>query len=146
MDTLSAKIEDYLNNLHVVRQLSVHTIKAYRADLKILCESAQVEKCTIDQINHALIRRWTATLHAKGLSARSIARVLSAWRGFYDWLLLESKGQLGLRSNPVADIKAPKRSKLLPKALSVEQALALIEFAAKDAAENEDWELSRDHA
>ncbi len=146
MDTLSAKIEAYLNNLHVVRQLSVHTIKAYRADLKILCESAQVEKCAIDQINHALIRRWTATLHAKGLSARSIARVLSAWRGFYDWLLLESKGQSRLGSNPVSDIKAPKRSKLLPKALSVEQALALIEFAAKEATENDNWELSRDYA
>ncbi|MFM7049501.1 MAG: tyrosine recombinase XerC, partial [Polynucleobacter sp.] len=135
MDTLSAKIEAYLNNLHVVRQLSAHTIKAYRADLKILSENAQAEKCAIDQINHVRIRRWTATLHAKGLSARSIARVLSAWRGFYDWLLVESKDQLGLGSNPAADIKAPKRSKLLPKALSVEQALALIEFAAKEATE-----------
>ena len=146
MDTLSAKIEAYLNNLHVVRQLSAHTIKAYRADLKILSENAQAEKCAIDQINHIRIRRWTATLHAKGLSARSIARVLSAWRGFYDWLLLESKDQLGLGSNPVADIKAPKRSKLLPKALSVEQALALIEFAAKEATEKDEWELNRDHA
>jgi len=146
VNALSAKIEAYLNNLHVVRQLSAHTIKAYRADLNILRESAQAESCAIEQINSALIRRWAATLHAKGLSARSIARVLSAWRGFYDWLLLESKGQLGLGSNPVADIKAPKRSKLLPKALSVEQALALIEFAAKEAAENEEWELIRDHA
>ena len=146
MDALSAKIGAYLDNLHVVRQLSAHTIKAYRADLKILSESAKAENCRIEQINPALIRRWTATLHAKGLSARSIARVLSAWRGFYHWLLLDSKDSLNLGSNPVADIKAPKRSKLLPKALSVEQALALIEFAAKEAAKNQEWELGRDHA
>jgi len=146
VNALSAKIEAYLKALHVVRQLSAHTIKAYRADLKILSENAQAENCAIDQISHAHIRRWTAALHAKGLSARSIARVLSAWRGFYDWLLLESKDQLRLGSNPVADMKAPKRSKLLPKALSVEQALALIECAAKEAAEKGEWELDRDHA
>lgn len=143
---LSIKIEAYLDELYVVRQLSAHTIKAYRADLQILLENARTDKCSIHQINNALIRRWTASLHAKGLSARSIARVLSAWRGFYDWLLIENKDKLALGSNPVADVKAPKRNKLLPKALSVEQALALVEYAAKEAAEKNHWELYRDHA
>lgn len=142
----SAEIEAYLHELHVVRQLSLHTIKAYRADLQTLFDHVEAERCALTEVSNALIRRWMAELHAQGLSARSIARTLSAWRGFYDWLLLENKSQSRLASNPVSDVKAPKRGKLLPKALSVEQALALVEHASKEVVNAQDWELYRDHA
>jgi integrase/recombinase XerC len=142
----SPEIEGYLHELHVLRQLSPHTLKAYQSDLMILLENTQVAKITVHQVCNALIRHWIAGLHAKGLSARTIARVLSAWRGFYDWLLLEGKAKSSLGLNPVADVKAPKRTKLLPKALSVEQAIALVEHAAQEASAKKTWEFYRDHA
>lgn len=149
MSTSFPEIEAYLHDLHVVRQLSAHTLKAYRIDLLTLEENILGESLDLNRVSNQLIRRWSAALHAKGKSPRTIARTLSVWRGFYDWLALEG-GARGSRSsldtNPVADVKAPKRSKLLPKALSVEQAIALVEHAAKDAKDKKDWQSLRDHA
>jgi len=143
------EVEAYLHELHVVRQLSTYTLKAYRTDLSLLQENAKEEGLSLDKVSNALIRRWAAALHAKGKSPRTIARTLSGWRGFYAWLALEGKehqSNAGLSVNPVADVKAPRRNKLLPKALSVEQAISLVEFAAKEAKEKKDWESYRDYA
>lgn len=132
-----------------MRQLSPHTLKAYRTDLLVLQENARAEGLTLSKVSNALIRRWAASLHAKGRSPRTIARKLSAWRSFYAWLALEGEAQKShsvLSVNPVSDVKAPKRNKLLPKALSVEQAIALVKHAAKEAKEKKDWESYRDYA
>ena len=134
-------IQEYLRELHVLRQLSAHTLKAYQRDLLELEQFAQAEKVDLKKVMNAQIRRWAARLHAQGKSARTIARALSAWRGWYNWM---SKKKLQV--NPVDDVKAPKRQKSLPKALSVEQALALIAFAAKEAAPKDAWEALRDLA
>jgi integrase/recombinase XerC len=56
------------------------------------------------------------------------------------------KVSLQLAANPVDDVKAPKRLKSLPKALSVEQALALVNQAVKEADEKKDLESIRDAA
>ena len=132
-----------------MRQLSANTLKAYRTDLLVLQENARAEQVSLRKVSNALVRRWAATLHAKGRSPRTIARTLSAWRGFYAWLALEHtalKAKVELTVNPVDDVKAPRRNKLLPKALSVEQAVALIEYAAKEVIEKKDWESLRDYA
>jgi integrase/recombinase XerC len=84
-------------------------------------------------------------LHSKGKSPRTIARTLSAWRGWYDWLS-QKQEQPTLKANPVDDVKAPKRSLSLPKALSVEQALALINQAIVEAKANPSLETVRDAA
>jgi integrase/recombinase XerC len=84
-------------------------------------------------------------LHSKGKSPRTIARALSAWRGWYDWLS-QKQDQSTLKANPVDDVKAPKRTRALPKALSVEQALALINQAIVEAKANPGLETVRDAA
>lgn len=112
-------IKAYLETLAAQRKLSGHTVSNYRRDLERLHQMADgipLEKLTYHQIRH-----FTSRLHAEGLSPRSIARKLSAWRGFYQWLA----EQTGLASNPVKTIKAPRRKKTLPKALSVEDAVQL---------------------
>jgi integrase/recombinase XerC len=62
--------------------------------------------------------------HAEGLSARSIARKLSCWRGYYRWLA----DQVILAANPVDGIKAPKKAKSLPKALGADDAVRLVSY------------------
>src|SRR5207247_10061488 len=65
----------------------------------------------------------------KGLSPRTLALILSAWRGWFRWLARHR----GFRANPVLGIRAPKAARPLPKALSVEATQRLLD-AQKDVA------------
>ncbi len=147
-------MQEYLHELHVLRQLSKHTLKAYGMDLSDLQGFAAEDSVDLLKVSNAHVRRWAGRLHSKEKSSRSIARALSAWRGWYDWITEKDarrdvrvgKVASNLIANPVDDVKAPKRLKSLPKALSVEQALALVNQAVKEAEEKKDLESIRDAA
>jgi integrase/recombinase XerC len=83
-----------------------------------------------ENVTHFHIRKFAAQLHSQGLNPRSIARKLSAWRGFFNWL----SEQMPLAANPVDGVKAPKRTKPLPKALSADDAVRLV----SEKADNEE--------
>ena len=117
-----ADVSSYLDSLQHQRMLSPHTITNYARDLQellALCHAVPIE---LRAVKHIQIRKFAAQLHARGLNARSIARKLSAWRGFYDWL----SEQGNLPSNPVDGVKAPKKAKPLPKALAADDAVHLV--------------------
>ena len=129
-------VDDYLAELAEQRRQSPHTISNYRRDLTRLRELAGEIRLADLQVHQ--IRRFVAQLHARGLSGRSLARLLSAWRGFFGWL-----GQRNLMAaNPCDGVRPPKSPRLLPNALSVDEAAALLEsegddepaLAARDAA------------
>jgi len=121
MDDGADWAQRYLGELLTQRQLSAHTIAAYRRDL---AELAQLAGHTDwPRLNHADMRRFAARLHASGQNPRSIARKLSSWRGFYGWLSLHT----ALPANPVDGVRAPRRAKSLPKALAVDDAVQLLE-------------------
>lgn len=141
MDQMLA--QEYLRELHVVRQVSPHTINAYEKDLKILFEKLQESHTEISKLTSDQVRSWVGRLHSQGLAPRSIARTLSAWRGFYLWLANQKKL---IAHNPLDDIKAPKRLKPLPKALSVEGAINLVESAAKKDIQEDDFLRVRNKA
>jgi len=111
----------YLGELATQRQLSAHTIAAYRRDLAELATLAGHDDWP--SLTHADMRRFAARLHAGGQEARTIARKLSGWRGFYQWL----SRQIALPANPVEGVRAPRRPKTLPKALAVDAAVQLLE-------------------
>jgi integrase/recombinase XerC len=111
----------YLGELATQRQLSKHTIAAYRRDLAELAQLAGHHDWPA--LTHFDIRRFAAKLHAGGQEPRTIARKLSGWRGFYNWLAR----QVALPANPVEGVRAPRRPRSLPKALSVDAAVQLVE-------------------
>lgn len=119
-----AYLDGYLDNLISQRQLSPLTVTSYRRDLlELIALATAIDgSASVSAINHFQVRKFAAQLHAKGLNARSIARKLSAWRGFFNWLSEQS----AVTSNPVDGIKAPKRNKPLPKALAVDDAVRLV--------------------
>lgn len=125
-------VENYLIFLRTQRKFSPNTIAAYRHDLTDLSAFADTaEQSTelaadLTAITHFQIRQFASQLHAKGISPRSIARKLSAWRGFFAWL----SQQTLIAANPVEGIKAPKRARPLPKALSQDDALRLVSAEA----------------
>ena len=78
--------EEYLRELHVLRQVSKHTIAAYKKDIDYLLSRLQEVGLKFSDLSSDQVRNWVAKLHAEGHAPRSIARTLSAWRGFYLWL------------------------------------------------------------
>jgi integrase/recombinase XerC len=135
--------QEYLRELHVVRQVSQHTIAAYTKDLDYLLARLDEQKLELAEVTSDQVRSWVVKLHSQGQASRSIARMLSAWRGFYLWLA----NQKGLvNKSPLSDIKAPKRNKPLPKALSVEQAINLVESANNESVQADVFLRARDRA
>jgi integrase/recombinase XerC len=135
--------QEYLRELHVVRQVSQHTIAAYTKDLDYLLARLDEQGLELADVSSDQVRSWVVKLHSQGQASRSIARMLSAWRGFYLWL----GNQKGLvNKSPLSDIKAPKRNKPLPKALSVEQAISLVESANKESIQADVFLRARDRA
>jgi integrase/recombinase XerC len=113
-------VHAYIEQLRTQRKLSPHTLDAYRRDLAELAAlSGDTAWAALAQAD---LRRYAARLHGKELAPRSIARKLSSWRGFFDWLA----GQTALAANPAQGVRAPKRAKSLPKALSVDDAVRLV--------------------
>lgn len=119
-----AHIAGYLDSLEKQRKLSPHTVKNYGRDLAELEKLVQALPGSplFAALTHFHIRKFAAQLHAKDLNPRSIARKLSAWRGFFEWLAEHDT----LAANPVEGVKAPKRAKPLPKALSADDAVRVV--------------------
>ncbi len=118
--SLETYLQGYLAWLRFEKRYSELTAQSYARDLKYLFELADDKPLNTLSSQH--IRRFIATLHGKGLSGRSLARLLSAWRGFFSYLIRDC----GYLANPCIGIRAPKSAKALPQALSVEQAVHLM--------------------
>lgn len=122
-----ALVARYLEHLEKQRKLSLHTVRNYGRDLHDLLAFAdnipgQPELAAVTQFH---IRKLAGQLHAQGLNPRSIARKLSACRGLFDWLAHNES----IAANPVDGVKAPKRDKPLPKALSADDAVRVVSEA-----------------
>ncbi|MGC4061872.1 MAG: tyrosine recombinase XerC [Aquabacterium sp.] len=149
-----ALLQRHLTHLRVQRMLAERTLAMYGDAFKRLQALCAQHKLAFADVRPHHVRGWTARLHAQGLGSRSIAITLSAWRGFYKWLGKESLAPL----NPVDGIKPPKAAKPLPKALSMEHAVALAAYQPGDTdaaasaaastrrANEAPWLRARDHA
>lgn len=134
-------ISRHLVHLEVERRLAPRTLAMYGEAFERLRAFTEKHPVALREVQVHHVRRWAAQLHAQGLAPRSIAIVLSAWRGLYRWL-----GRDGLVPlNPVDGVRAPKAAKPLPKALAVDQAMALADHHP-DATDEGDPRLeARDH-
>lgn len=122
-------IAGYFTGLAVERQLSLHTLKAYRRDILKLTDFCDEKGLMLwHGLNSRVVRQFSASLHARGLNAKSIQRTLSAGRGLCQFLIRQSI----LNTNPFDHVRAPKAEKRLPKTLSVDQITALLEINPKD--------------
>ena len=127
-------LPEYLQFLQFERGLSPLTRENYARDIKQLIQLA--DATALNELQNIQIRRFIATLHSKGLGGKSLARMLSSWRGFFDFLVNRHK----FEANPVIGLRAPKSPKTLPQALSIEQATKLVDIS------DDDFLSVRDHA
>ena len=116
-------LTEYLEFLNFERGLSPLTRENYARDITQLIKLA--DSSALNSLQNIHIRRFIASLHSKGLGGKSIARMLSSWRGFFEFLV----NRKGFSSNPVIGLRAPKSAKTLPQALSIEQAVKLVDIS-----------------
>lgn len=108
---------------HLAAHASPRTRAAYLRDLAQL--RGIVGDLPWTQVDALALRRALATLHARGLCGKSLARMLSGWRAFFRYL---ADTQPGYSSDPCSGLKAPKSPKHLPNALSPDEAAKLMEI------------------
>jgi integrase/recombinase XerC len=147
--TLAASAQDaaliarYLDHVRVDKRLAARTVALYRLDLDKLARFAAQAGVTLAQVQNAHVRNWAAQMHAKGRTGRGIALILSGWRGFYAWLGRGGEGLERIAANPVQGVRAPRQPRPLPKALEVDEAVYLADYAAAD---DPAWLEARDQA
>jgi integrase/recombinase XerC len=122
---MASAIEDFLAYLAVERQMSAHTLDAYRRDLEVLAGWSQAQGVDPVALQADQLRLFVAAEHRRGLSPKSLQRRLSACRSFYNWLLKHGR----VAANPAAAIRAPKAPRKLPQVLDPDEAKALVEVA-----------------
>jgi integrase/recombinase XerC len=129
---MNESTERYLTHLAAERRLSSHTVNNYERDLERLLELAKT--ADLQTLDSQQIRNFIAQLHSRGLSARSLARTLSAWRGFYRFACK----RLGFPHNPCSDLRPPKARPALPEALSPDACAQLLNRTPEDQLEVRD--------
>jgi integrase/recombinase XerC len=119
----ASDFERYLGFLRHERRLAAHTLAAYARDGAMLATLAAGR--APEELGATDIRRFVAMLHGRGLSPRSLARLLSCWRGYFDWLARRHE----IAANPCKGIRAPRAARTLPEALSPDDASRLVAIA-----------------
>lgn len=104
---------------------SPRTVRAYRRDLSQLAEWGAASRLAPDQVGHRDLRRYAASLSARGSAPSTVARKLAAIRGLYGFLLRTGR----VSQNPADLVSAPKRERKLPAVLSAEQMADLLDRA-----------------
>jgi integrase/recombinase XerC len=105
-----------------------HTRDAYLRDIAALKALAGDEP--LAGLSAADLRRFLAVLHSRGLSGRSLARVLSGWRTFFRFA---KDRDHSFKDDPCGGLKAPKARRRLPSALSPDEAVQLVAIDGDDA-------------
>ena len=125
-------LKDYRYYLRMERRLSPNTVAAYGRDVAELLSALELEPRAVRTED---IERYLATIKT---SKRSQARMLSALKSFFDWLILEGERP----DNPCDRIDAPKLGRYLPEVLSVEEVSAILDSVDTSAG----WTGLRDRA
>jgi tyrosine recombinase XerC len=114
---------DFVAKLEHEKGFSEHTLRAYHKDLLQFDNFLKAEKrCSLESINHLLLRRFLAVLRSKNYSKRTIARKLASIRSFFKFLIREGE----LVANPFEMLRTPKQDKKLPQFLSITEVDVLL--------------------
>lgn len=141
---LAGDFQSFVDYLEKERDVSLHTLKAYRTDgekfLEFLSRSfldKPVDSIETAEVDPLAVRSFLASLRKQGLSKTSTSRHLSSLRAFFTFLKREGR----IDTNPAMAVSAPKTDQTLPRVLSVDEAAAVVE-----AGEESERFAPRNHA
>ena len=143
---LGGALSEWLAQLAAIKGAAGHTVDAYRRDvaryLRFITDHRGGAEglAAITATSQTDLRAWMAQERARGLSARSLARALSAVKGFTAW----AADRTGRDATTVLSARGPKFRRKLPRPLSEDSAAAVLSDIGEDA--REDWIAARDNA
>ena len=131
---LDPLLERYLSELRIEGGLAINTLESYRRDLFRLQRYLKQHQLSVgDSVSPHTIRSFLASLKQEALAASSIARLLSAMRGWYRFLVRENLMEV----SPLRDMTMVRRPVRLPKTLTLQEVTVLLELPARDRAEDQ---------
>ena len=137
-------LEQFCEHLRLERDVSAHTLRAYRGDVESLLDHAQrMRLADVTELDLATLRSWLARLRAQGGSRATIARRASAARTFTAWAARRGL----IATDPGVRLASPKPQRRLPEVLRAGEATAVLEAAPDpDSDVREEPERLRDQA
>ena len=125
-------IENFIEMMAVERASSRNTQYAYSKDLQYFCKYLEGRKINFMRVDQEIIREYLKYINKNAIKNNTSARKLSSLRQFYKFLFQENI----LTHNPMNGIESPKISKNLPKIISVNFIMQLIEHVKSEIDQN----------
>lgn len=122
MEKRDTVVSKYKNYLLLERSLSKNSIAAYMEDLAKLLGYLDNEQLNIRDVKLEHLEQFVAQLYDLGINARSVARVISGVKSFFNFLILDGY----LEDDPTELLEAPKIGMKLPTVLSLSEIEALM--------------------
>ncbi|MCA3488838.1 MAG: tyrosine recombinase XerC [Rhodobacter sp.] len=141
-----AALAQWLTHIRALDGAAAHTLAAYGADVARYMDFLARHRGAAEgtgallTVPQADLRAWMAHERARGLGPRSLARALSAVKGFTGWLAERE----GIDATAVLSARGPKYRRSLPRPLSEQGARDMIDRVETQA--REDWIAARDAA
>ena len=109
-------MDAYLTHLTVERRLAANSVESYARDLVLLREFAAGHRTPVERLTRQRLEELVRDLMSEGRSPRSVARAIACYRGFYRFLVIDSR----LKTSPAGELRAPRTWTLLPRHLSID--------------------------
>jgi len=111
-------IQNFLDYLALEKRYSLHTVKAYKADLVLLGDYLdEVYTTTIEKANHSMIRSWLVNEINRGNSPRTVNRKITTLKTFFKYAVKEG----AVKVNPTLRLSSTKTSKSIPSFVTVDE-------------------------
>ena len=128
----SDHLADFFNYLTIEKGLAANTVTAYKSDLDRFFHYLSINNLSLETIKSEDLSMYVAWLRGMGNTEfkkgeSSIARNVISLRSYFSYLAKEHKYY-----DPTSNFKPPKIPKRLPKALSIDQVLSILNIAADD--------------
>src|SRR6185503_1269877 len=109
--------KEFITFIQVEKGLARHTLESYTRDLARLHSWAAKTNKPVSNLSRSDLRKWIASLSRDGLAPASIARAVSATRGFFKFLMIDGH----IKAHPAEDLDTPQRFSYLPKFLTEDE-------------------------
>lgn len=128
-------VRKYRNYLLLEKSLSPNSIDAYMTDLAKLSGFLQNENLKVEDVTLDNLQQFVAQLYDIGINARSVARIISGMKSFYDFLVLDGY----MQNDPTELLDSPKIGLKLPTVLAldeIEKLMSVIDLSTKEGQRN----------
>ena len=137
----SDHLADFFNYLSIEKGLASNTISAYKLDIEKFFHYLSTNQLLVEQVTSEHLTSYVAWLRGLEntefkIGESSIARNVISIRSYFAYLAKEHKFD-----NPSIDLKPPKIGKRLPKALTIDQVMSMLNIVGSDLISSRDKAL-----